>query len=216
MKTEEECQIGVVLSEGGGWTVQEPCPTSPSMTFSMILIPDSFTYHIGAMGSLLIDLSGFVFWMREKYSNTSNKFKDTLLSYNISSNMKNMPGPILFSFKRPKWDTDINLWNNLYTHKTKNMVTITQTLIIVWIYFLNLGLSDSLMQEYQKLWLAVLTLSGGDNLGRPMPLRTTSRPFLTQEDPRHQEVLTTFSSWSHSGQKKISCIILVQKIDLAL
>ncbi|KAF5923476.1 hypothetical protein HPG69_006647, partial [Diceros bicornis minor] len=47
---------------------------------------------------------------------------------------------------------------------------------------LNLGLGDTLIQEYLKLWNTVLTLSGDGGFGGSMPLRTTSRPFLTQRE----------------------------------
>lgn len=65
------------------------------------------------------------------------------------------------------------------------MVTITQTLIAnLNIFFytgLNLELGDTLMQECLKLWNTVLLLSGDGDLGGLIPLRTTSRPFLTQK-----------------------------------
>ncbi|XP_006864613.1 PREDICTED: probable ATP-dependent RNA helicase DDX60-like [Chrysochloris asiatica] len=47
---------------------------------------------------------------------------------------------------------------------------------------LNLELGDTLMQEYQKLWNSVLTLSGGCDFGGAMPLRRTSRAFLRQKE----------------------------------
>ncbi|KAG8520068.1 putative ATP-dependent RNA helicase DDX60, partial [Galemys pyrenaicus] len=47
---------------------------------------------------------------------------------------------------------------------------------------LNLGMGDTLMQEHVKLWNIILTLSEIDNAGGPVPLRTTSRPFLTQKE----------------------------------
>nr|XP_044622932.1 probable ATP-dependent RNA helicase DDX60 isoform X3 [Equus asinus] len=46
---------------------------------------------------------------------------------------------------------------------------------------LNLELGDTLMQECLKLWNTVLLLSGDGDLGGLIPLRTTSRPFLTQK-----------------------------------
>uniref|UniRef100_A0A9L0ILR2 Helicase ATP-binding domain-containing protein n=1 Tax=Equus asinus TaxID=9793 RepID=A0A9L0ILR2_EQUAS len=48
-------------------------------------------------------------------------------------------------------------------------------------YRLNLELGDTLMQECLKLWNTVLLLSGDGDLGGLIPLRTTSRPFLTQK-----------------------------------
>ncbi|XP_054984026.1 probable ATP-dependent RNA helicase DDX60 [Sorex araneus] len=46
---------------------------------------------------------------------------------------------------------------------------------------LDLGLGNTLMQEYGKLWNTVLTLSGDDDFGGHMPIRTTARPFLKEK-----------------------------------
>ncbi|KAK1343074.1 hypothetical protein QTO34_015846 [Cnephaeus nilssonii] len=47
---------------------------------------------------------------------------------------------------------------------------------------LNLELGNTLKQEYEELWNTVLTLSEEDDFGGSMPVRTTSRPFLTQKE----------------------------------
>uniref|UniRef100_A0A9L0SM86 DExD/H-box helicase 60 n=1 Tax=Equus caballus TaxID=9796 RepID=A0A9L0SM86_HORSE len=47
---------------------------------------------------------------------------------------------------------------------------------------LNLELGDTLKQECLKLWNTVLLFSGDGDLGGLIPLRTTSRPFLTQKE----------------------------------
>ncbi|XP_015423966.1 PREDICTED: probable ATP-dependent RNA helicase DDX60 [Myotis davidii] len=46
---------------------------------------------------------------------------------------------------------------------------------------LNLELGNTLKQGYEELWNTVLTLSEDDDFGGSMPVRTTSRPFLTQK-----------------------------------
>ncbi|XP_060027598.1 probable ATP-dependent RNA helicase DDX60 [Erinaceus europaeus] len=46
---------------------------------------------------------------------------------------------------------------------------------------LNLEFGDTLTREYLKLWNTVLTLTGDNDFGGPMPIRTTSKPFLTQK-----------------------------------
>ncbi|XP_074194396.1 putative ATP-dependent RNA helicase DDX60 isoform X2 [Rhinolophus sinicus] len=66
--------------------------------------------------------------------------------------------------------TDNSLWKNIAYYYE-----------IEYSRGLNLGLGDTLMQEYQKLWNTVLTLSEDSDLGGPMPMRTTSRLFLTQK-----------------------------------
>uniref|UniRef100_A0A671EJ15 DExD/H-box helicase 60 n=1 Tax=Rhinolophus ferrumequinum TaxID=59479 RepID=A0A671EJ15_RHIFE len=65
--------------------------------------------------------------------------------------------------------TDNSLWKNIAYYYE-----------IEYSRGLNLGLGDTLMQEYQKLWNTVLTLSEDSDLGGPMPMRTTSRLFLSQ------------------------------------
>ncbi|XP_037382591.2 probable ATP-dependent RNA helicase DDX60 [Talpa occidentalis] len=45
----------------------------------------------------------------------------------------------------------------------------------------NLEMGDTLMQEYVKLWGIIVTLSEIDNVGEAIPVRITSRPFLTQK-----------------------------------
>ncbi|XP_027622588.1 probable ATP-dependent RNA helicase DDX60 isoform X2 [Tupaia chinensis] len=52
---------------------------------------------------------------------------------------------------------------------------------------LNLELGDTLKHEYHKLWNTVLTLAGEDDFGESMPVRTTSRPFLTEKNTSPQE-----------------------------
>ncbi|XP_037008816.2 probable ATP-dependent RNA helicase DDX60 isoform X1 [Artibeus jamaicensis] len=47
---------------------------------------------------------------------------------------------------------------------------------------LTLELGDTLKQSYQTLWNMVLTVSGDGDFGGPMPVRTTSRPFLTHKE----------------------------------
>ncbi|ELV12472.1 putative ATP-dependent RNA helicase DDX60 [Tupaia chinensis] len=51
---------------------------------------------------------------------------------------------------------------------------------------LNLELGDTLKHEYHKLWNTVLTLAGEDDFGESMPVRTTSRPFLTEKNTSPQ------------------------------
>ncbi|XP_055970315.1 probable ATP-dependent RNA helicase DDX60 [Sorex fumeus] len=47
---------------------------------------------------------------------------------------------------------------------------------------LNLELGDTLMHEYEKLWNIVLTLSQDGDFGGHMPIRTTARPFLIENN----------------------------------
>ncbi|XP_035887876.1 probable ATP-dependent RNA helicase DDX60 [Phyllostomus discolor] len=47
---------------------------------------------------------------------------------------------------------------------------------------LTLELGETLKESYQKLWNTVLTASGDGDFGGPMPVRTTSRPFLTHKE----------------------------------
>ncbi|CAK6445819.1 unnamed protein product [Pipistrellus nathusii] len=47
---------------------------------------------------------------------------------------------------------------------------------------LNLELGNTLKQGYEELWNTVLTLSEDDDFGGSMPVRTTSRLFLTQKE----------------------------------
>lgn len=60
-----------------------------------------------------------------------------------------------------------------------------------------MGLGDTLMQEYQKLWNTVLTLSGDEDFGGPIPIRTTARLFLTQKEttPRGTDNVLTLISF---------------------
>ncbi|XP_036089514.1 probable ATP-dependent RNA helicase DDX60 isoform X2 [Rousettus aegyptiacus] len=67
--------------------------------------------------------------------------------------------------------TDNSLWKNIVYYYE-----------IEYSRGLNLGLGDTLMQEYQKLWNTVLTLSGDEDFGGPIPIRTTARLFLTQKE----------------------------------
>ncbi|XP_039731718.1 probable ATP-dependent RNA helicase DDX60 [Pteropus medius] len=67
--------------------------------------------------------------------------------------------------------TDTSLWKNIAYYYE-----------IEYNRGLNLGLGDTLMQEYQKLWNMVLTLSGDEDFGGPIPIRTTTRLFLTQKE----------------------------------
>uniref|UniRef100_A0A9L0SPN5 Helicase ATP-binding domain-containing protein n=1 Tax=Equus caballus TaxID=9796 RepID=A0A9L0SPN5_HORSE len=55
-------------------------------------------------------------------------------------------------------------------------------------YRLNLELGDTLKQECLKLWNTVLLFSGDGDLGGLIPLRTTSRPFLTQKETSPGEI----------------------------
>uniref|UniRef100_A0A671EKB7 DExD/H-box helicase 60 n=1 Tax=Rhinolophus ferrumequinum TaxID=59479 RepID=A0A671EKB7_RHIFE len=73
--------------------------------------------------------------------------------------------------------TDNSLWKNIAYYYE-----------IEYSRGLNLGLGDTLMQEYQKLWNTVLTLSEDSDLGGPMPMRTTSRLFLSQTKTSPREI----------------------------
>lgn len=80
-------------------------------------------------------------------------------------------------------------------------MTITQILIInlnIFFFYLglNLELGNTLKQEYEELWNTVLTLSEEDDFGGSMPVRTTSRPFLTQKEtsPRGADKFETLIS----------------------
>ncbi|XP_066243836.1 probable ATP-dependent RNA helicase DDX60 isoform X2 [Saccopteryx leptura] len=69
---------------------------------------------------------------------------------------------------------------------------------------LNLDMGDTLKQSYQALWNTVLTLSGDGDFGGPMPMRTTSRPFLTQKE--------TSPKGSNQGIHKLGLIPLKAEI----
>ncbi|XP_036138163.1 probable ATP-dependent RNA helicase DDX60 [Molossus molossus] len=66
--------------------------------------------------------------------------------------------------------TDNSLWKN-----------IAYYFEIEYSRGLNLELGDTLKQGFEELWNMVLTLSGDGDFGGPVPMRTTSRPFLTQK-----------------------------------
>ncbi|KAM8765093.1 putative ATP-dependent RNA helicase DDX60 [Rhynchonycteris naso] len=69
---------------------------------------------------------------------------------------------------------------------------------------LSLDLGDTLKQSYQELWNTVLTLSGDGDFGGPVPIRTTSRPFLTQKE--------TSPRGSNQGIHKLGLIPLKAEI----
>ncbi|XP_023386535.1 probable ATP-dependent RNA helicase DDX60 [Pteropus vampyrus] len=82
--------------------------------------------------------------------------------------------------------TDTSLWKNIAYYYE-----------IEYNRGLNLGLGDTLMQEYQKLWNMVLTLSRDEDFGGPIPIRTTTRLFLTQKEttPRGTDNFLTLISF---------------------
>ncbi|KAM7143068.1 putative ATP-dependent RNA helicase DDX60 [Molossus nigricans] len=66
--------------------------------------------------------------------------------------------------------TDNSLWKN-----------IAYYFEIEYSRGMGLELGDTLKQGFEELWNMVLTLSGDGDFGGPVPMRTTSRPFLTQK-----------------------------------
>uniref|UniRef100_A0A7N4NJH4 DExD/H-box helicase 60 n=1 Tax=Sarcophilus harrisii TaxID=9305 RepID=A0A7N4NJH4_SARHA len=65
--------------------------------------------------------------------------------------------------------TDNLLWKNIaYYYEVENCTG------------LNLEVGDKIMQEYEKMWNTVLSLSQGYDFGGSIPVRRTSQHFLTQ------------------------------------